>query len=179
MSSDFDVIRQRARQRMRPQTGIEQAQGLPYRTLPPQVRRTLETPNEGSINIRGWVNPYKLTFYGYPAPDGSSGASAVQVLAANWRRCYLIIQNKGPGNLFVNFGSEPSTTGSNCLQLVSTQVYEQIGGGGVFPDKDSTLVSSFVARDAVYILSDLAGTTVAVGEGTWSDTIPPGMLARG
>lgn len=175
-SSEFDVIRQRARQRMRPQTGIEQAQGLPYRTLPPSVRQTLETPNEGSINIRGWVNPYKLAFYGFPAPDGSSGAGPVQALAANFKRCYLIIQNKGPGNLFLNFGTEPNTSGSNCLQLVTTQVYEQIGGGGVFPDKNSPLISSFVARDSIFILADAPGTTVTIGEGTWSDTVPPGIM---
>lgn len=178
MSSQSDIIKRRATQRMRPQTGIEQAQGLPYRTLPPAVRRTLETPNAGSINIRGWVNPYKLAFYGFPAPDGSSGDSAIQALQANWKRAYLLIQNKGPGNLFVNFGTEPSSTGSNCLQLVPSQVYEQIGGGGVFPDKNSNLASSFVARDGVYILADAPGTSCSIGEGTWTDTIPPGATGE-
>lgn len=167
---DTALIKRRATQALAPQSGVEQSQGNPYAILP-GVTRKLEVPGDPGINIRGWVSPYKLTFYGIQVPEQGVNPSVV-ALAGNFRRCYLIIQNKGPGNLFVNFGVEADTDGLNCLQLVATQVYEQIGGGGVFPDRDSPLASSFVARDSVYVLTDAPLTTCVIGEGVWTSTGP-------
>ncbi len=170
---NIQVIKDRARQRMRPQSGVEQSQGYPYPAIP-GAARVLETPADPGLSQKGWSNPYKMSFYGRPVPDQAS-ASSIQALGSNFRRVYLIIQNKGPGNLFVNFGVEASANGLNCLQLVSTQVYEQIGGGGVFPDGNSTLITSFVTRDSIYILSDAANTTCVIGEGVWYPTKPFGI----
>lgn len=162
----------RAIQAWVPGTGVEQSQGDPYAgVMPPQVRAKLQVPGDPGINIKGWSNPYKMTFYGFSVPDQASESSIV-ALAGNFKRAYLLIQNKGPGNLFVNFGTEAAPDGVNCLQLVSTQVYEIIGGGGVFPDRSSPLISSFIPRDSVYILSDTAGTTCTIGEGIWTATGP-------
>lgn len=163
------LITQRALQRYAAGSGVEQSQGDPYKNLPPSVRQKLQIPNDPGINIHGWRNPYKATAYGFPVPDQAT-ASAVRALAGNARRCYLLIQNKGPGNLFLNFGTEPSPNGGNCLSLIATQFYELIGGGGVFPDGNTSLPSSFVPRDDIYVLSDAASTTCTIVEGVWTDT---------
>lgn len=164
------LLDQRAIQGWAPGSGIEDSQGDPYARMP-QVRRKLQQPGDPGINVRGWINPYKITFYGVNVPDQASQPSIVG-LAGNFKRTYLLIQNKGPGNLFVNFGIEASPNGTNCLQLVSTQVYELIGGGGVFPDGNSPLPSSFVMRDTIYVLSDAANTSCVIGEGIWTSTGP-------
>lgn len=161
----------RAIQPWAPGSGVEQSQGNPYRHLPAQVRDKLQVPGDPGINTKGWVNPYKITFYGFQVPNQATSPSAV-ALAGNFRRTYLLIQNKGPGNLFVNFGVEASANGANCLQLVSTQVYELIGGGGVFPNGNSPLPSSFVMRDSIYVLADAANTSCVIGEGIWTNTGP-------
>lgn len=165
-----ELLQNRATQRWRPQSGVEASQGDPYLGLP-GVRAKLQVPGDPGLNIRGWVNPYKVTFYGVNVPDQATDPSIV-ALAGNFRRTYLLIQNKGPGNLFVNFGLAAAANGVNCLTLVTTQVYELIGGGGVFPDRDSPLPSSFVPRDSIYMLADAAATTAVIAEGIWTSTGP-------
>jgi hypothetical protein len=81
------------------------------------------------------------------------------------------MQNQGPGNVFVNFGQSataPVTAGApaNCLQLITTQFYEQIGGGSVNMD-GFPMPSAFVSPDYVSAITDTAGTTMIVGEGVF------------
>lgn len=170
------LLLKRAVQPWQPQSGIEESQGAPYKFLPGDVTERLQIPGDPGINLKGWVNPYKLTYYGVQVPDQATDVSIVG-LAGNFRRSYLSIQNKGPGNLFVNFGVEANFDGTNCLQLVVTQFFEFVGGGGVFPDGNSILATNFVPRDSVYVLSDLPGTTCVIGEGIWTMSGPagPGM----
>lgn len=134
-----------------PATALEESQGSPYAFAPRADRARFLPRDAGLDEWVGWINPYKISPLINVAPDT---AVAMQALPANFRRAYLIVQNKGPGNLFLNFGFAPSAL--NSLTLVSTQVYEIIGGG---------VGGAFVPRDSVWLLTDLAGTTVAVAEG--------------
>lgn len=161
------LLNARARQNWFPGSGVEQSQGDPYSDLPPSVRENLQIPADPGITVKGWENPYRLTFYPVQVPDQATDPS-IQAIAGNLKRCYLIIQNYGPGNLFINFGQACNVNGTNCLTLIGSQVYEQIGGGGVFPDRNSILVSSFVARDPIFVLADQPGTTAVIGEGVWN-----------
>jgi hypothetical protein len=163
-----DLVIQRARQRWRPQSAIEQSQGDPYAGLP-GVRNRLQIPSDPGIEVKGWRNPYVCTQYGFNVPDQATDVS-VRALGGNPKRCYMLVQNKGPGNLFLSFGTEALANGTNCLVLITTQVYEIIGGGGVFPNRDDSLTGAFIPRDSIYILSDAAATTCMILEGMWTDS---------
>lgn len=81
----------------------------------------------------------------------------------NIRRAYLIIQNLGPGNLWVQFGSSAAV--NFCLKFVPSQVYEpQIAG---FKGTNCPI------RNSVNLVADLAGTTAIIGEATW---VPKGAF---
>lgn len=169
---DEKLIKRRATQRWRPQSGVEHSQGSAYPT-DLAVQQKLQKPLSIGIDIRGWINPYKTTIYPFNVPNQSTD-SPIMAINANYKRTYLLIQNKGPGNLFVNFGQEPSLNGDNCIALVTTQFYEQIGGGGVFPDGNSPMISAHLSRDSIFILSDAANTRCIITEGVWTNTGPGG-----
>jgi hypothetical protein len=154
-----------------PASGIEQAQG-PY--YPDDIGEALAIPQAFGLNLTGWVNPYRFTLYTYPLLT----TQPTRVIPANLRRAYLIMQNQGPGNAFVNFGQDVSaastTANSNGLQLIQTQFYEQIGGGGLDAGGNPRAVC-FVSPDYVSIITDTAGTTMLIGEGVWQYVTAPGQ----
>lgn len=146
-----------------PATGIEENQGALY---PQDIAAFLQKPQAMGVNQQGFVNPYSLTLYQF----GLSTTQAQRVIPPNLRRCYLIIQNQGPGNVYLNFGQDvtlaTAAANSNGMQLIQTQIYEQIGGGGVDP-QGNTVTECFVSPDYVSAITDTAGTTIMVGEGIW------------
>lgn len=154
-----------------PATGIEQAQGPAY---PDDIAQALAVPQAFGLNLTGWVNPYTFTLYTYPLLT----TQPTRVIPANLRRAYLIMQNQGPGNAFVNFGQDvtaaSAAANSNGLQLIQTQFYEQIGGGGL--DRSGfSRPNCFVSPDYVSIITDTAGTTMLIGEGVWRYVTAPGQ----
>lgn len=171
---EVDLIRRRTRAPVAAQTGIEDNHGLPYQELP-GIDRDLAQPLSGGIAYKGWINPFVMRTQGFIVPDQTANEPSIVAMQANFRRTYLLIQNKGPGNLFINFGTACSANGGNCFVFVSGQAYEIIGGGGVFPNGDSALAASFIPRDSIWILSDQPATACVIGEGTWSKTGPHGL----
>lgn len=146
-----------------PATGVEQSQGSPY---PPDIQTQLDVPQDLGINLVGYVNPYSLTFFS----ANCSTSTALRVVPANQRRVYLILQNQGPGNIWLNFGQDVTiatlASNSNGLQLVQQQAYEQIGGGYMALSGESRPFC-FVSPDYISAITDQAGTTLLVGEGVW------------
>lgn len=158
MTWDIDDLRRQGTRRWFPQTGVEDNQGPP--SMRPGALDALQIPRDPGLNNPGFNNPYALTFYG---PIGLSTSIATVVLQSNKRRTYLLLQNQGPGNIWVNFGQDASTT--NCLQLVTTQALEQIGGGFVKLSSGEVFPNAFVAADFISAITDTAGTTMLAGEG--------------
>lgn len=158
---DRALIVGRALQRWRPASGVEESQGSPYFNQP-GVQPQLDVPADPGISMRGFLNPFRMTSYQVAVPT----TGPIIALPGNMRRTYLLIQNLGPGNLFVNFGSDAGSGTSH--QLVSTQFYEQIGGGSYDYDRNHSVPNSFVTRDYVSVLSDLAATFAIISEGLWT-----------
>lgn len=163
-------LRARATQPHFPESGVSASQGELYA---PEIQDYLNRPQDMSINETGWVNPYSLTMYQFPL----SVDVASRVIPPNLRRAYLIIQNQGPGNVFINFGQDVTAAGiisnSNGMTIIQTQIYEQIGGGGI-DAYGNPVANCFVSPDYVSCITDEAGTTVLVGEGVWRYVQPPG-----
>ena len=154
-----------------PATGIEQAQGPAY---PDDIAEALARPQAFSLNVVGWVNPYVFTLYSFPVIT----TAPTRVVPANLRRAYLIMQNQGPGNVFVNFGQDVNAASvaanSNGLELIQTQFYEQIGGGGL-DGYGNSRPGCFVSPDYVSVITDTAGTSMLIGEGVWRYVTAPGQ----
>lgn len=178
--ANWDVARLRARagNTWRPSTGIDAQRGDPYSTQP-QISRALQTPADPGVNLQGWINPYSLTFYSVLLNTNNP----VQCAPPNLRRAYLILQNQGPGNIYLNFGQSAtapnSASNANCMQLITTQFYEQIGGGSVDLTTGLPIAGNFVSPDYVSAITDTATTTLLVGEGVfmlsrWSGTSSQG-----
>lgn len=156
-----------------PQNGIEDNQGDPF-VLDPDASEAARTPMDPGIDTPGYVNPYRTVMYSI---TGLSTTVPSRVLTGNFRRTYLIIQNLGPGNMFVGIGTDPNAGGSNVLNLVATQIYEQIGGGMFLPPNPwypdgVSLAFSFVSSDYISLMVDTGGTNAMILEGQWS---PPRM----
>jgi hypothetical protein len=90
----------------------------------------------------------------------ASITASQELLIANDARAWLLIQNRGPGNLYVNYGVSGDLT--NSIVLVATAAQEFIGGG---PG------GAFVPSESVWAFADAANTIVVVGEGVF---LPPG-----
>jgi hypothetical protein len=146
-----------------PASGVEQSQGVPY---DPATAAALQVPQSMGLNLKGFVNPFNLTLYSFPL----STSQPTRVMPANYRRCYLLIQNQGLGNVWINFGQDvtaaTSTSNSNGLLLVNTQTYEQIGGGDVDLNTDQTRAYCFVSPNYL--------SAILIGEGVWQYNYPPG-----
>lgn len=140
-----------------PGTALEIIQG-PLYPFDDESQLLSKTPVDPGLKDAGWTNPYRLSIYPF-TPDT---AVSQQVLGGNMRRAYLVIQNKGPGNLFVNFGQAADAL--NSITLVPTQQWEIIGGqeGG-----------SFIPRDSIYVLTDTLGTTGVMAEGVAVPVLRP------
>jgi hypothetical protein len=132
-----------------PGTALEYLTGSAYPWCP-EAELLSRTPLDPGLIDEGWSNPYRTTVFPF-TPDTVVSQLFVQ---SNRRRAYLVIQNKGPGNMFVNFGMAADAL--NGVTLVPTQSWEIIGGeqGG-----------AFVPPDSIYALTDLAGTTGVIVEG--------------
>ena len=148
-----------------PASNVEQSQGNPY----PGAHEI--TPNAYNVGQGGFVNPFALTFFVHQLQV----SLPERVVPPNFKRCYLLLQNQGPGNIYLNFGQDvvPPTVinnvtvaNSNGMQLISKQVYEQIGGGDV-DSRGVTRTYAFVSPDYISVTTDLAGTTLLIGEGVW------------
>jgi hypothetical protein len=150
-------LQRRGTQPWQARTGVEDNQGPP--SMPPGVLQRLQVPQNPTIEIPSFRNPFRLRLYG-PIPLLTT--SPTIVLQSNRRRAYLLLQNQGPGNIFVNFGQDASLT--NCLQLVTTQALEQIGGGYVDVNGHS-IPQDFVASDYISVITDTANTNMLAGEG--------------
>jgi len=152
-----------------PQSGIQEQQGNPYGDLP-EVDVDARTPLSPGIDTVGFTNPYKTLMY---SVTGLSTSVPVRAIPGNFKRTYLIVQNLGPGNLFVGIGTDPNAGGANVLNLVSSQVYEQIGGGFFLPPnpwypQGLSISSSFVSPEYISLLSDTSGTAAMILEGIFS-----------
>ena len=148
-------------ERFNPQSAIEQMQGDPLATIAPENRgrQLLDQP----VDYKGWRNPWKITYFPTLLPAVNAPQMACN---GNFRRAYLIIQNKGPGNISIGFGQAADVVGGNSIDLVPGQIYEIIGGGSA--DRDGRpQPSSFVPRDFVSLNTDQVNTLVVVGEGVW------------
>lgn len=162
-----------------PQTGIEDNQGDPY-ALQPDVSAAMRTPMDPGIDTPGYENPYRTVMY---SVTGLSTSIPMRVLTGNLRRTYLIVQNLGPGNLFLGIGTDPNAGGQNVMNLVATQIYEQIGGGFYLPPNpwypDGVSIGNcFVSSEYISLMTDTGGTNAMILEGTWSPP-RPGAQARG
>lgn len=141
-----------------PQTGVEENQGAPV--MMPGELRDLQVPRNAG-NHPGFINPYALNHYGpVTIPIAAPG---IMILQSNERRCYLLIQNQGPGNVWFGFGRSVSVAGDGYL-LLAKQAYEQIGGG-FMTAQGRSIPQSFVAPDYIMAISDDATTLMCVGEG--------------
>jgi hypothetical protein len=154
-----------------PGSGVEETQGSPYLDLP-GVAAELQRPLDPGIDTPTYVNPYRTVMY---AVSGIDTAIPMRALSGNPKRTYLLVQNLGPGNLFLGIGVDPVAGGTNVLNLVSTQVYEQIGGGFFIPagviaglPNGLTVPMSFCSAEYVSLLTDTAGTGAMILEGTYS-----------
>lgn len=96
-----------------------------------------------------WENPYSQSNFPF-----TIGTASQRIIPDNPLRCYLIIQNKSGGNLFVNFGQ--NATVFNGIQIIAGGNYELIGGsqGG-----------AFCPADGIYIVGDAAGLDGVLSEG--------------
>lgn len=96
-----------------------------------------------------WENKYTQSNFPFTV-----GTTSIRVIPDNPLRCYLLIQNKSGGNMYVNFGQ--NATIYNGIQIVTIGNYELIGGarGG-----------SFCPADGIYIIGDAAGLDGVVTEG--------------
>ncbi len=157
------------------QSGIAEAQGNPYADEDlADVDHDTREPLSPGIDQPGLRNPYKTVMYSI---TGIDTALVTRALTGNFRRTYLLVQNLGPGNLFLGLGIDPNAGGTNVLNLITTQVYEQIGGGFFLPPNPwyplgLTIMSSFVSPEYVSLLSDTAGTAAMILEGSYSPPRP-------
>lgn len=161
---DIQRLRAAGTRAWAPSTGVEENQGPP--SMRPGALEQLQIPRDPGLNNPGFNNPFQLTFYG---PILLLTTLSTIILQSNRRRTYLLIQNQGPGNVWVNFDADVTaanaTRNSNGLQLVTTQALEQIGGGFVKISNGEVIPSSFVTGGYVSAITDTAGTTMLAGEG--------------
>lgn len=162
-------VAQMPRQPYFAQTGVEENQGPPY-AFAPDLQADAQAPLNAGIDAPGFTNPYRTVMYSF---TGIGTAVPLQALTGNPARTYLLVQNLGPGNLFLGIGINPGVGGTNVLNLVETQVYEQIGGGFYLPPNPwyplgVAITSSFVSPEYISLLADTAGTAAMILEGSWN-----------
>jgi hypothetical protein len=115
--------------------------------VPPfKTRDDVDTPTR-----QKWINPYR----GIVIPF-SIGERSQQIISANARRCYVLIQNLDAGqDMWVNFGNE-AVVGSSVL-LIPRGNYELIGGarGGAFSPFNGVHVIGTVAKQRGIIVQGI------------------------
>jgi hypothetical protein len=164
-----EKVARMGRQHYIPQTGIEENQGGPY-PFAPDLQEQAQVPLNPGIDVPGFVNPYRTVMYSF---TGIGTSVPLQALTGNSARTYLLVQNLGPGNLFLGIGINPAAGGANVLNLVQSQVYEQIGGGFFIPPcpwfpEGLSICASFVSSEYISLLADQAGTSAMILEGSYN-----------
>jgi hypothetical protein len=179
MTWDIRGLKRQGTEGWRARTGVQRQQGQPY-VLEPGLADDLSIPLDPGVNLAGWINPFSLSQY----QSALNTTNSVLIAPANLRRSYLILQNQGPGNAFIAFGASAvaptATQNASCLQLSSTQFYEQVGGGSMNPLTGMPAPGLFVTPDYIQGITDAAGTTVLVLEGVfmlsrWANVIAPNV----
>jgi hypothetical protein len=128
------------------------------RDIPGSAADPSERRVEGRAAYAGF-NQYRTSIRARVA----SITESQEFLIANDARAWLFVQNRGPGNVYVNYGTSGDIT--NSIQLVPTAAQEFIGGG---PG------GCFVPPESVWVLADLANTIVVFGEGVFLPPSSPG-----
>lgn len=107
----------------------------------------------GAMVVTDWINRNTLSLFPF-----TIGTSAERILPSNPLRTYLLIQNKAAvGNLFLNFGQNPTAFSSVVIVPGGNIIFEGGATGGAFSPQDD-----------VYILGSAAGIDGVVGEGLWT-----------
>lgn len=145
-----------------PQSEVEQNQELEgeWSQLPPDLVAYLRSPN--APQLKG-DTPIYNGVVGSLFPLTVGNTQSVVALIENTKRAYLVMQNQGPGNLYVQFGSAAAI--GLTLKLVPNQVYEpqiaghfdlKLGRGAIVP-----------IRNSLNLIADAANTLAIIGEATW------------
>lgn len=145
-----------------PQSEVEQNQELEgeWAELPRDLVDYLRSPNPPQLKND---TPIYNGVVGSVFPLTVGTTQSVVALIENSKRAYVIIQNQGPGNLFVQWGSSAAV--GLCLKFVPQQVYEpqiaghfdlKLGRGAMVP-----------IRNSLNLIADAANTLAIVGEATW------------
>ena len=90
----------------------------------------------GGLLYGEWANRYTASLYPFVTE-----ATAQQIIPANARRAYLLVQNKdGASDMFINFGQKASVFAS--VIIIPGGNFEFVGGsfGGAFVPMDSVWV---------------------------------------
>jgi len=129
---------------------------MAFGDLPGDVRRErslrgkrILNPGEGFISE--WINRYTLSLFPFAV-----GVTAIRVIPANPLRCYLLVQNKSAGDIFINFGQSP--TAFTGIRIDSGGSYSFEGGG---------VGGGFSPVDDIYVLGSAAGLEGVAAEGLW------------
>jgi len=155
---DLKTLQQRGTRPWEPQTGVEDNQGPP--SMMPGALEALQVPIQPGYDNPGFINPYVMNHYG---PITIPTTAAIIILQSNSKRCYLLIQNQGPGNVWVGFGRNVTIAGDG-YQIFPGGNIEHIGGGFMTMNGRS-IPQAFVASDLITAISDNAVTVVCAGEG--------------
>lgn len=118
---------------------------------PDPVQAFKHRDDEFTPTRQTWVNPYR----GVVIPF-TIGLRSQQIISANPRRAYVLIQNLNAGaDMWVNFGNE-AVVGSSVL-LIPRGNYELIGGakGGVFSPFNGVHVIGTVAAQRGIIVQGI------------------------
>jgi hypothetical protein len=145
-----------------PQSEVEQNQELEgeWAPLPGELVAYLRSPN--APQLRG-DTPLYNGVVGSCFPLTVGPTQSIVALIENSKRAYVIVQNQGPGNLFVQFGSSAAVGLS--LKFVPQQVYEpQIAGHFDAKTGKGAIVP---IRNSLNLIADAANTLAIVGEATW------------
>ncbi len=107
----------------------------------------------GSMFVTDWINRNTLSLFPF-----TIGLTAQRILPANPLRTYLLMQNKGAvGNIFINFGQNPTAFASILIEPGGNIIFEGGATGGAFSPQDD-----------IFLLGSVAGIDGVVGEGLWT-----------
>jgi len=99
--------------------------------------------------IPGWQNPFTQVVIAF-----SVDTTSIRILPANFKRTYLLIQNKSADVIYVNFGQNATVLGG--VLISAGGAYELIGGA---------VGGSHVPADDIYIIGGSVGLLGVVVEG--------------
>ena len=107
----------------------------------------------GSMFVTDWINRNTLSLFPF-----TIGIVAERILPANPLRTYLLLQNKAAvGNLFINFGQNPTAFASVIIVPGGNIIFEGGATGGAFSPQDD-----------IFILGSVVGIDGVAGEGLWT-----------